>query len=419
MNIAVVEPASSGTALIEAAIKLGKRVHVLSIDAGDRVLTDSVRCRSASIVRVDTNDLNALTDAVRRLHAEVNLQALIPGFEYMVDATAVVAERLGLRGLPPAAAACTRNKLSIREAVARRGLAGPAYMAVNAWADLEQAAAQVCFPAVLKPIDGSGSLMVRRVDNMHELRSAYRSMQQQPLLDMGRTVGTHAMLESYVAGREFSIEGVVDPSGTRVIAVTEKILGPEPHFVEMGHVVEAGISSEDRAALVAYIAEVVDAVGLTLGVFHAEARIGQSGPVLMEIAARLGGDRIYRLVELAKAVSLPALMIRSYCGEEHLPHPSPHHSQQVAGVRFLTLGEAGHFESVQGVDQVRAMEGCQEVEIYYGPYTKIPAAVDFRGRIGHILFSAPNRPVLDERLQRASSALKFLSLKQDDVVVEQ
>lgn len=42
MNIAIVEPSSSGTALIDAARKLGKSVHVFSADTGDRLLGEHI-----------------------------------------------------------------------------------------------------------------------------------------------------------------------------------------------------------------------------------------------------------------------------------------------------------------------------------------------------------------------------------------
>jgi biotin carboxylase len=287
-------------------------------------------------------------------------------------------------------------------------LAGPAYTSITGLEDLESASARVGFPAVLKPVDGSGSLMVRRVDDIKELRYAYQRMTQQRLVDMGRRIGMSAMLESYIAGREFSIEGVVNADGPHVVAVTEKLFGAEPYFVEMGHVVEADIRADERAALVAYVTDAVRAIGLTLGVFHAEARLSDVGPVLMELAARLGGDRIYRLVELTKSISLPEFMIRGYCGENCSVRVDAEH-HRVAGMRFLTLeGSADRFEFVHGVDQVRRMGGCQEVEIYYEPGHRIPAAVDFRGRIGHVLFTAQDRTDLEERLQRAGSTVRFM-----------
>ncbi|MEX3845996.1 MULTISPECIES: ATP-grasp domain-containing protein [Paraburkholderia] len=89
-----------------------------------------------------------------------------------------------------------------------------------------------------------------------------------------------------------------------MLAVTEKILGPEPYFVEMGHVVDATLDERDPARLSAYVETVARQIGLTLGVFHAEVRMTRDGPTLIEIAVRLGGDRIYRLVELAKSISI-------------------------------------------------------------------------------------------------------------------
>ncbi|SIT43577.1 hypothetical protein BN2475_440036 [Paraburkholderia ribeironis] len=85
----------------------------------------------------------------------------------------------------------------------------------------------------------------------------------------------------------------------------------EPHFVEMGHIVEASLASEHRTALVAYVEKVAARISLNLGVVHPETRLTRDGAVLIQIAAQLGGYRIYRLVDLSKSISLPEVMIRS------------------------------------------------------------------------------------------------------------
>ena len=409
MAIVVLEPASSGTALIEAACRMGKTVHVLSADYGDRKLNDSLRAVAAAIHRVETHDVDAVTDMVRRLQRSLKVEAIVPGFEYMVDVAARVASRFNLPGLPIEVARCTRNKTAMREVMVQAGLAGPVYKVVERQGDLAIAAAHVGFPAVLKPVDGCGSLMVRRVDSMEELTLAFLQSPRQCFIDMGRYIGSRLMLEEYIAGREFSVEGIVDGDGPQVIAITEKLLGPEPHFVEIGHVVEADIDAEDRTALEAYVIKATQAIGLTLGVFHAEVRLSPRGPVLMEIAARLGGDRIYRLIELTKSISLPELMIDSYCGAKqlfyrHLP------SKGIAGVRFFTLKYGNRFAAIDGIAAVRAMRGFEELDIYYAPEDFVPDAADFRGRLGHVLFTAPDRLTLEHRLNDACDTLRFLPI---------
>src|SRR5207249_7492479 len=100
------------------------------------------------------------------------------------------------------------------------------------------------------------------------------------------------LIEEYVEGPEYSVEGFMDGGSVRVACITSKFLGPEPHFVEAGHVVPGSISEPERRRVVAYVGRVVAALRLDRGPFHAELRCTPHGPLLIEIAARLGGDRI-------------------------------------------------------------------------------------------------------------------------------
>jgi biotin carboxylase len=160
--------------------------------------------------------------------------------------------------------------------------------------------------------------------------------------------------------------------------------------------------------MVRYVEQVTRAIDLRLGAFHAEARITTRGPVLIEINCRLGGGRITRLVELAKGMSLPAAVVRSYCGLEVLPENiSLDRREGVAGVRFLSLGSSATLGTVKGMEEVRAMPGCVEAEIYFRAGEEVPALTDFRGRVGHILFTAESRPALDERLRQAELRIQL------------
>ncbi|MEM5317629.1 ATP-grasp domain-containing protein [Paraburkholderia sp. JHI869] len=410
MAIVVVEPVSSGTALIAAAQRLGHPVHVFCADT--RIVPPTHLRTVASLTSVDTGSADDVAAAVRTVGG---IDALVPGFEYAVDVVAQTAAQLGLPHLAPEAAALTRDKYRSRQRLSMSGLAVPRFASIAKRGDVTRAAVHVGFPAVVKPVDGCGSLLVRRVDSLAQLHATIDSVASRSVPDMGHEVGQAMMLEQYLDGPEYSVEGYVGSLGPRVLAVTEKILGPEPYFVEMGHVVDAKLDDRDRARLSAYVEAVARQIGLTLGVFHAEVRMTRDGPTLIEIAARLGGDRIYRLVELAKSISLPEVMLRSYLGERD-PAPGYCHrrSTQVSGVRFLAPEAAGSFVGVSGLDDVRAQPGFQEAEIYPCTGDWVSPPTDFRGRVGHVLFTAPDRPTLERRLNDAQCALEIgLTLKDD------
>jgi len=408
MSLILVEPLSSGVALVEEARRMGQDAVVLTAEQGERQLSAAGRKWASSVIVVDTYDAEAVFQAAQKVSREGKLEAMIPGWEYCVDVVAKAASRLGLPHLSVSAATAARNKFASRELLKAAGLNVPRYALIHNPSEVEPAALQVGFPAVLKPADGGGSMLVRRVDSLDELRSTVGQFAT-GVLDVGHYVGAPFLLEEFLDGHEFSIEGYVDHGQPHVVAVTEKQLGEAPFFVEMGHIVEAALREDERKALVTYIEQVGLAVGLGLGAFHAEARMTKRGPILIEINCRLGGGRIPRLVELTHGLSLAAAMVRSYCEMENPGSVDPSCNRRgIAGVRFLCLESSGRLGIAEGVDDVRAMPGCEEVELYFQPGDEIPELTDFRGRVGHVLFSADDRPALDRRLRQAESRIQFL-----------
>lgn len=411
-TVVVLEPESSGLGLVDAAVALELPVHVVDgrpLDAMPAWLGRAVADGRVTVVRADTLDVDALERAVGELADRHGVRAVLPGFEYAVEAAAEVGARLGLPGIAPEASRAVRDKALMKEALEAAGVA------VAPWLVLDdddggdgpsaRAVARHCgYPAVVKPVDGCGSVLVSRVDDAAALHAHVAHARRHPVDDLGRVVGRRLLVEGYVSGPEVSVEGFVSGGTVEVVAVTEKRLGPEPHFVEVGHVVEADVPATTRAALEATTARAVAALGITVGGFHLEARLPASGPVVMEVAARLGGDRIPALVALARGRNLHEAVVRSFVG---LPVAAPPDGpDRVAAVRFFTAATAGTLRSpARLLAQVTAVEGCEEAEVYVHDGTPLSPATDFRHRFGHAVVAAPDRGALERRLAEVDVAV--------------
>lgn len=410
MSIIIVEPLSSGRDLVKAARRVGLKPIVFTADQGERQLDAVCRREAACVTVVDTYDVHAVFEAAQSAVRDNKVKAIVPGWEYCVGVVATVSSRLSLPHMSETSAAAARNKFFCREQLKSAGVDVPRYALIRSLHDIESAARTVGFPAVVKPVDGGGSLLVRKVAAVEELRETIQRCEN-GLLDVGHHVGMPFMLEEYIGGKEFSIEGYLDSGVPHVVAITEKKIGADPFFIEMGHVVEAELSDRDRKDLIAYIEGVVRTIKLNVGAFHAEARLSDRGPILVEINCRLGGGRIPRLVELTKGLSLAETMVRSYCGFSiPIATDRSYKGNGVAGVRFLTLDGAARFDSAHGVDDVCGMPGFEEIEIYYNAGDAVPGLTDFRGRIGHVLFTAESRSTLDERLELAVKEIRLKTL---------
>ncbi|AMW14333.1 hypothetical protein A4E84_35475 [Streptomyces qaidamensis] len=387
----MVEPASSGGAtLIGVAAEMGLRVVVATADSGDRRLSDAVRAAADSVLTVETNDQAALEAAALELHRAEPFEAVLPGSDIYVTATARVAAALDLPGLPVATVDRVRDKSVMRAAVAEAGLRTPRFAQATTDAELRAAAERVGFPCVLKPVACSGSIHVSRADDLDQLTAAFQRLVTDPEPDMGKLHEHRVLVEEYVQGPEFSADGYVLESGeVTVVALSRTLLGPEPDFVELGHLTPAPVDDATLKNVEAYVGDVVRAVGITSGPFHCELRLTADGPVLIEIGARLPGDRIVELLRLVTGVSLPRVAVATALGvglEAAGAFARP--QAESAGIRFFSAAGRSSYRELTGWMELEALPEVTETAVYFAPGETIPGVEDCRSRLGHALFTA-------------------------------
>ncbi|MEU6081630.1 ATP-grasp domain-containing protein [Streptomyces sp. NPDC047108] len=409
-RVLVVQPAFSANAYVAHAHSLGWDVLVASYEDEGRRVADAVRSQATEIITVDTNDSAALEAAVVRAHQKNAIHAVVAGGEYYVPAAAQLSARLGLPGLNPAAVDQVRHKARMREAVAAAGLEVPKFTVVRGPADVDDACTYVGFPAVIKPVDSGGSVHVSRVDTPEEVRAAVAAMHAEEGLEFDRALTTDAILEQYVPGTEYSADGYVRDGEVVVVAVTRKLLGPEPRFLELGHLTPAPLDEPTRHELAAYAVDVVKAVGITTGPFHCELRLSEGRPVLMEVAARLPGDKITELMEMATGLVLPGRVLADITGTDPVStgaHREP--AAKAAGIRFLTAGGAGSYARLDGWEDLTAEPWVVASHVLVRPGAGIKTdEADYSCRVAAVVFTADSPEEAHERWSEIGDRVRVL-----------
>jgi len=404
-KLIIIEPSSSGVSLIPAASSLGLDPVVVTYNKNDRIVSPEYLGMAAEVIEVDTVDEAAMYEAVRAYAQDHLVVGIVPGFEYYVALTARLSHALGLRGLDPQIVDNLRYKHKMRDELSARGVACPRYVTVSDRAMLGRVEAEVGFPCVIKPVNGSGSLHVTKVYDHAELEAAYDRMCQDDMLDMGLRISHVAVVEAYIAGAEFSVEGYVHEGRVQFLSDTEKMLCEEPHFAEIGHIVNTRLSSEDRAIIYDYTESVVRALRIGLGPFHCELRVCDRQPIVMEIAARLPGDSIVELIHESTGVNLAEVMIRTYVGMD-VPEP-PAETNRYAGVCFFTLENANYFHSVDGVSAVKRLPGFKRFELLAQPASYVPPPISSLGRAAKAIFAGHSYHDLKVEMEQAKSLIRF------------
>lgn len=244
--------------------------------------------------------VSAAADALARRHT---VAGVMTWDEFALVPAAHVAARLNLFGNSTATAAASRNKAASRAAFAAYGVPSAASARVATLHEAQLAAARIGYPVVLKPTGHAGSVGVIKAEHAHDLPSAYTHASRAAGEDLHGSEEGGVLVEEYLDGPEISVECVTVRGVTTPVAVTRKQLGPEPHFEEVGHSVEAGDPLLALAGPVAIAA--LNALGVANGISHVELRLTDTGPRIVEVNGRLGGDLIPHLVRQATGIDLP------------------------------------------------------------------------------------------------------------------
>jgi biotin carboxylase len=325
---------------------------------------------------------------------------------------AYVAEALGLRGNPPGAAEASRSKLASRQALAAAGLPVPAFLDVSLAAEAG-AVPDVTYPVVVKPLALSGSRGVMRADDRAGLVAALDRLRR--LLEAPEVAGerevlhTRALIESFVPGREYAVEGVLTAGRFRPFVVFDK---PDPLdgpvFEESIYVTPSRADAGEQAAIVAQVEAAARALGLAHGPVHAECRVNEAGVFVLEVAARPIGGLCARAIRFedprGAPASLEAVLLRHAVGE---PIDDYRLARGASGVMMIPIPRGGLYRGVRGVTEAAAVPGVEAVEVTARPDTVLVPLPEGRSYLGFIFARAETAVEAERALRAAHARLEF------------
>ena len=321
---------------------------------------------------------------------------------------AKTAQRLGLPHNDPAAAHAARNKLTMRTMMAAGGVPCPWFRAFTTADDPCDVAAQAPYPCVVKPVNLNGSRGVMRADTPNELAARIARLARLLAADQPGGAPYAYLVEGFIPGREVALEGLLDDGRLIVLALFDK---PDPldgpFFEETIYVTPSRLPDAVQADIARCVEDAAGALGLRTGPVHAELRVNDAGPWMLEVAGRSIGGLCSQTLRFGVDASLEELILRQACG---LELPSTQRAGRASGVMMIPIPAAGVLQRVDGVDAARAVPGIEGVEItaklHYG-LTPLPEGDAYLG----FIFARGDAPaVVEEALRMAHRQLHFTIL---------
>ena len=325
-------------------------------------------------------------------------------------AAAWAAEIFGIPANSPAATDICRSKLRQRETLAAAGLPVPEFFAFSLDENLSSILPRVKFPCVVKPLALAASQGVVRANSAGEFESAVeriRGLLDSPEIQALREPGLDRLLvESYIPGKEVAIEGLLTNGRLRVLAIFDKPDPLEgPYFEETIYVTPSRLPRETQAAIEDCAARMVRALGLTTGPLHAEFRVNERGPWVLEAAPRPIGGLCSRALRFGpKKMSLEELLIR-----HALQMEGSNLEREVAasGVMMIPVPRSGIFEDVEGIEAAERVAGVEEIRITARLHDFVAAWPEGSSYLGFIFARAETPEDAERALRRAHAELKF------------
>jgi biotin carboxylase len=267
-------------------------------------------------------DAEAVLSALE--HSRARVDGVLTFWENSVCVAARVAAALGLPGNPPEAADAARSKVRTRELSAQLGLPTPKARRVRSLDELFAAAGDVGFPAVVKPEFGASAAGCVRLDDLEALPGVYKLVRAivSPEQDEIFRAGSDLLLEQYLDGVEFDVDLVLQDGECVFSSVSQNWPTAEPSFQETGLHLPPDHNRKAVRGLVDLCVRTVQAFGFRCGVLHVEGKCTSHGPRIVEVNARMGGARIYQMVEAVWGVDLIEAQLRSCVGLPQVLKPS-------------------------------------------------------------------------------------------------
>ncbi len=358
---------------------------------------------------VDYRDLGSCLNAMRRQGVSTVLT--------FSDACCDLVDRLRARLAGAEEERTNRWRKDVqRQRLLAAGLSSARQYALRGRGDLDQAAAELGFPLVVKPIIGVASRNVWLVRDPTEVeRMPYELCEAgqawRDLVVERFITGTPPAGAPYLADYA-SVELLVGPQGDAAFMTDRPPLAYPCR--ETGIVGPSAIDRDVQDHLIRVARAAHQALGLGVGAFHVEVKISRSEAEVIEVNGRLGGY-VRRLVTLGTGVDVGRTALHCHCGIDPVLDLAWH--RHVMGLLFQPPPTATRIVAAPSRAQVAQLAGVVAVDHLAANGSPVSWRVGSGGAAAKLWIEAHDAVALRNRTAAVSRTLDELFAFHDDAGV--
>jgi biotin carboxylase len=353
------------------------------------------RAIAHEFIEIDTNNKEELAKIACEKKVDI---VIAEQSDRVVPIAAYINHELGLRGMIPEIANRFTNKYSMRNYLANTDIPMPAYEEIETITDARSFISKQGYPVVIKPKSSQASLGVHKISNPNELQMYFNETK-------GISTDGKILIEEFVDGVEITVEGFSLDGKCHVLAISEKEHYPHNDCVASRLAYPPRFSEKAIENIKMIDAKVVETLGLVDGISHAEYRMRGDVPMLIEVGARGGGNRIASMiVPHVSGVDMYEMLIRTLLGEKNL---SIHHTLWRSAILEFFHFRPGKVKAIHGVEEIQNEGLAQDFVLSFKVGDILQSAADDRHRPGYFIILGESRDETDFRSERIKELIRL------------
>lgn len=396
-NIMILGGDKNQLPLIKKAKELG--LYVILCD-----FRDNVPGIVLSDVHYQINTLNP--DLLIQVGEKEKPYGILTNSEPTFISMATAAEKLGLPCLSMESTKLFKNKFLMREFCSVHGILSPHYKCCK---NIEEALAFFNYirkKCIIKPLDNSASRGVFSVNNVDEIKNHFDEC-----IRASSAANPAIIIEEYITGTEFTIDGLMTSKGHRCLAISEKKHYAYNENVAYQLLFDNRNDKFDYDQLRKVNDHLVNLTNIPFGLTHAEYKYSDGKFYLIEIQARGGGNFIATdIVPFISGVDSYKEQLKWAVGDEvDVDYSYDKLSGHCSVLHFFDVpGKGGVVKEIKGLDYFDSLGNQIKYQLNFGVGDTIQETKDDSTRIGWYILKSPNRADLDNKMQMIENQFKII-----------
>lgn len=319
---------------------------------------------------------------------------------------AYLSSQLGLNSIGMEMAELYTNKYKMRLFGEKHHLATPKFLKCYTVEEAIGFYQKIGKKMIIKPMDSNSSRGVYTINSERDIHKCFDKS-----LAFSR-VERCVILEEYIEGTEFTVDGIKTDKGHVSLAISEKRHYSYNENIACSLYFSYDNSNYDYDELRRVNDLFVELSGLPFGLTHAEYKYSDGKFYLIEIGARGGGNLISaKIVPVLSGVDNYNYLINKTLGqetEEDITISDKYKSRCAILQFFDTAGKEGVVKEIKGEEFLKSCERIMEYSIYCEVGERVFRAADDSKRIGYYIAYGEDEQELEDTIKKINENFEIV-----------